>query len=194
MSNISSQEWTTATIKHYGSLLESIVHFNSLYNKLDPGIRGIVTDFLWKNHLPKQSRPIYHGQTEDIKKEILPKDFPHFVVTNHLVPEQLIIYPVSNLGQKQELVFRYPSHRKKLLQYIASKSSKISGHKSWKSKMNPQLREFIQFYLKDKNEDSKSFLFVDKKVPAKNSSQFFALLDKFLTDNPNSYNYPENYI
>ena len=71
---------------------------------------------------------------------------------NHLVPEQYLIYPTKALHQKMELVFRYPSHQNKLVQYINSKSSKLNQGKMKEDHIPKNLKNLMSLYLIEKNE------------------------------------------
>lgn len=194
---LDSLDWETATIKLFGPLIEAFIQFNHLFTKLEPNVRTEVLKFLWKNHLPKMKMPNRSGtiNPEDIP-EVLGKDFGDFFISHHLVPEQMVIYPLTGLHQKNQLIFRFPSHKKKLLQYISSKSSRMSSNKLKKVHYHPMLREFIDNYLKaEKEKDKGSSLFIfQKHFPTKKPEAFLKELDSFLSKNPNPYNYPSEYI
>lgn len=162
---------------------------------MDPPVRNEVLRFLWMQHLPKMKMPIHsqHANHEDIAP-VLDRDFGDFVIANHLVPEQMIIYPLSSLHQKSQLIFRYPSHKKKLLQYINSKSARMSSNKLKRVHYHPLLKEFIDNYLKTMKENSKDLFIFKKKHPLQKPDDFIKSLDDFLTKNPHSYNYPYEYI
>ena len=95
---------------------------------------------------------------------------------------------------KSELVFRFPGHKKKLLQYINSKSSKIKTNKLKKTHFNSMLRVFIEHYLHHSYKNNSDILFVKKKLPTKNPDEFFEIIESYLLKNPNPYNYPKYYI
>ena len=131
---------------------------------------------------------------EGLSSAQLTSELGDFVITHHLVPEQLFIYPIQSMHPKSELVFRFPGHKKKLLQYISSKSTRISTNKLKKTHFNPMLKRFFESYLLDAKENRPDVFFFKKKLPLKSSEEFFAELDKFLLQNPNPYNYPKHYI
>lgn len=188
-------KWETATIKLTGPFLESLVAFGGLFNKIDPQVRTEIIKFMWQEHLPEvKAGAKVTSPYPDEAEPILPKDFGDFVIAHHLVPEQMLIYPLASLHQKSELIFRYPGHKKKLLQYINSKSSRIDNNKIKLVYYHPHLKTFIDHYLKNEKEKDNELFVFRKKLPIKKSDEFLGKLDDFLAKNPNSYNYPKEYI
>ena len=105
----------------------------------------------------------------------------------------MIIFPIQSLNAKNQLIFRYPSHRKKLLQYINSKAQRLSNNKLKSPHFHPLLKSFItQYFLKEK-EGNSLFIF-KKKGPLSKPDDFLKELDGYLSEHPNSYNYPSEYI
>ncbi|MFT6069832.1 MAG: DNA polymerase-3 subunit alpha (Gram-positive type) [Bacteriovoracaceae bacterium] len=188
-------DWEMITIRVYGPFLESLVHFSNLFSKLDTNVRMDVLRFLWEEHLPSLKMPAKMTDEDATSVgPILERGFGDFVITNHLVPEQMIIFPISALHQKSCLIFRYPSHRKKLIQYINSKSSRMTNNKLKKIHIHPTLKIFIDTYLKNSKENKSDLFIFNKNIPQKNPDQFVSELEEFLTNNPNTYNYPKEYI
>lgn len=185
--------WLTATIKLFGPFLETLVHFNNLFSKMEPSARGETIRLMWENYLPGQKLPP-KGQEHLINKNSLEQDFGDFVIAHHLVPEQMIIFPIQSLHVKNQLIFRYPGHKKKLLQYINSKSQRISNNKMKKPHYHPLLNAFIQNYLTLEKEKSNGLFIFRKKKPQVKSDEFLEELDQFLSEHPNSYQYPSEYI
>lgn len=193
-SHIDSIDWEMITIRVYGPFLESLVHFSNLFNKLEPSVRTEVLKFLWEEHLPSLKMPVKIAEEEHSTEPVLDRKFGDFVITNHLVPEQMIIFPISSLHQKSCLIFRYPSHKKKLLQYINSKSSRMSNNKLKKIHIHPGLKLFVDTYLKNSKENKSDLFIVNKNSPQKTPDEFLKSLEEFLANNPNTYNYPKEYI
>ncbi len=181
--------WKTTTIRLYGPLIEAIVHFNNLFPKIDSETRDEIMEHL--NHKYVTARP---SAEEKGDLNNFAKDLGDFVVANHLVPEQMVIFPISSLNEKNQLIYRYPGHRKKLLQYINSKSNRITNNKLKRMPMHPQVKNFIENYLWSVKK-SRGMLFVfDKKLAIKRPEEFIKKLDQFLVENPNPHNYPSEYI
>jgi DNA polymerase-3 subunit alpha (Gram-positive type) len=190
-SKLKELDWKNLTIKLIGPFIETLINFNNLYNKIDTNDKGEIIRFLWKEHLPNNDIPL----KDDVREgNILASDFGDFFITNHLVPEQYIIYPMYSMSQKSELVFRYPGHKKKLLQYINSKSSKISNNKLKKTHFLPQFKSFVDTYLLEKKESKKVLFIFKKSLPVKHTDRFFEEFEDFFNKNPNNYKFPKEYI
>lgn len=184
---IENTEWETLTIKLVGPFTEVLIKFNHLFAKLPQEEKDKAMEKLWQIHIDEDKRT-------QLKKEIKDKLNNDFVIMNHLVPEQFTIYPLCALGHRNELIFRYPGHKKKLLQYINSKGNKISAGKMRKVAYHPSLKEFLECYMVLQLQEDKELLIVNKSVAKKNDESFYKTLEEFLSKNPNTYNYPQNYI
>ncbi|WP_127714813.1 PolC-type DNA polymerase III [Halobacteriovorax sp. HLS] len=183
--------WKNMTIKLIGPFVETLINFNNLFNKIDTNDKGEIIRFLWKEHLPEMKPPL----KDDINDgNILDVNFGDFIITNHLVPEQYIIYPVFAMNQKSELIFRFPGHKKKLIQYINSKSSKLSNNKIKSTHFLPQYKAFVDTYLMSKKESEKILFIFKKGLPLKQTDQFFLDFENFFKKNPNNYKFPKEYI
>ncbi len=193
LEKLKTTPWLTATIKLFGPFLETLVHFNNLFSKMEPAARGETIRLMWEIYLPGQKLPP-KGQEHLLNKNSIEQDFGDFVIAHHLVPEQMIIFPIQSLHVKNQLIFRYPGHKKKLLQYINSKSQRMVNNKIKKPHYHPLLNAFIQQYLHLEKEKGQGLFIFRKKKPQVKSDEFLQELDQFLSEHPNSYQYPSEYI
>jgi len=193
LEKLKESPWLTATIKLFGPFLEVLVHFNNLFSKMEPSARGETIRLMWENYLPGQKLPP-KGQEHLQIKPVLDQEFGDFVIAHHLVPEQMIIFPIQGLHVKNQLIFRYPSHKKKLLQFINSKAQRLSNNKMKSPHYHPLLNAFIQQYLILEKENVKGLFIFRKKKPQVKSEEFLEELDRYLSEHPNSYQYPSEYI
>lgn len=190
---LNDSEWKTASIKFFGPFLEALIHFNGLYSKMESSAKNSVIKLLWSIHLPKVSFP--SKDQEDVAKiNQQGRELGDFVITKHLVPEQLIILPLESLNSKNQLIFRYPSHKKKLLQYINSKSQRLINNKLKKTHYSPLVRLFIHNYLVKESEKGQGLLFFKKKEPVQSPDAFFQKLEAFLDKSEVKLNYPADFI
>ena len=194
LEKVKEYSWETVTLKLFGSFVESMVHFNGLFSKMESSTRIEIINFLWKIHLPNVKRQKIIDEESGVQP-ILGKDIGDFIISPHLVPEQLVIYPLRSLNLKNQLIFRYPGHQKKLLQFINSKSSRMSNDKLKEGHYHPLFKDFLHNYLMNQKEsESKISMIFRKSLPQSNNTEFFSRLDDFLSKNANTYRYPENYI
>ena len=191
--------WKTISIKLYGSLLECLVHLNNHFTKIENNLRNEISNFLWKEHLSSYKVPdnSITGKEDTLDKNMLEvsgRDIGDFVIINHLVPEQYIVYPILSLHQKSCLIFRYPAHQKKLIQFLRSRSAKMQAGKIKKTPFAPQLRKFLTHYIINLKETNDHALIFTKKQIQKNESEFLEMAKKFCDDSVRKYNYPREYV
>ena len=103
MDKVQTLGWETLTIKLHGPLIEILIHFNNLFTKLDSSTRTEIIKHLWNEHLPGKQPSQKSELEEDIEGPTICRDFGDFFIVNHLVPEQLIIYPIQVCIQKLNL-------------------------------------------------------------------------------------------
>ncbi len=168
------------TIKLVGPYFQGLIEMSSYFSKVSESLQNETLEMLCEfNGLDKSDLSIVANE--------VPADF---VILNHLIPEQYVIYPLNSFHQKLELVFRYPSHQNKLVQYINSKSSRISQGKIKKDHLGPVISSLLYNYLK-KNNDS---LLIQRSQQKITNSDIKEALDKFIEENPNTYQFPQQYL
>ena len=188
MDKINSFDWESVTIRLFGSFLESFIQFNNLFNKMDIQMKKEVVSKLRGFHT-KDYR--LQGVSEETLSK---KKVGDFVIAQHLVPEQFIIFPMKSLHAKSGLIFRYPGHKKKLLQYIQSRSSKGHSAKAKKAHYAPQLKDLIQNTIRYHFDKSDDFFIFDKDLALKTPEHFYKQFEIFSAKNKYHYNYPKEYI
>ena len=187
--NIKQLDWKLVSIRIFGPFIECLIHFNNYLSKLEQINTNEIIKFLWKEHLPKRKHII------DNKDNVSETQFiGDFLIVNHLVPDQYIVYPIESLHKDSGLIFRYPGHKKKLLQYINAKATRITNKKLKRVKYQIQLKKFIDNYLLEYKEIKSSLFIFEKNYPLLKTNEFITSFEKFLSQNPNSYNYPKEYI
>ncbi len=196
-SKIDGYDWNLITIKLYEPFLEIFVHYNTLFSKIEENQREEIIQFLWKTHI--SGKEITDASTSTKKQdqqalEIDSKEIGDFVICFHLVPEQYIMIPLKSFHQKAILVFRYPAHKKKLIQNISSKANKIAHHKLKKNHYNPQLKEFLRSFIEmEKNAKNPDLLFFNAPRD-RNFNKLLADLEKFIDSKSHTYFFPKEYI
>lgn len=193
---LSSMKWELATIRIFGSFLEAFVHFNSYFGKLDAAVKNLIMQYLWKAHFNCSPQNQILAEEKDDTPLPGPADYGDFVVIPHLIPEQYAIFPMLAMHPKSELVFRYPSHKKKLIQYIASKSSKLSAGKVKKTFFPPMIVPFLNRYIShgEQNPETADIYVFKKTLPLKKEAEFVAKLESFLKRSSFQSNYPREYL
>lgn len=185
LTKLESLDWKTATIRLYGPFLECVINYNSVFCKLPHEDRVQLSQFLWNLHFPSanQSRvKVEESETCD------------FIVLNHLVPEQYIIYPTQSLNPSSALIFRYPAHKKKFLQFIKSRVNRMNNKKLKKAPFSPELRAFVDHFLQQSRFLKSGVFQFNKDLPQQGQEQFVKEIEGYLNNNSCNYNYPSKYI
>jgi len=169
------------TIKMIGPFFQGLIELSTYFSKL--------SDSLQKETIQKLSE--FHGIDFTSLNADNAVDFKHdFIVMNHLIPDQFVIYPLRSLHHKMELVFRYPTHQNKLVQYINSKSARIAQGKLKKDHLAPLMNNFLCAYL----EKATNYLLINRSQQKIVNADIKSALETFMEENPNNYNFPRNYL
>lgn len=169
------------TIKMTGPFFQGLIELSTYFSKL--------SDSLQKETIQKLCE--FHQISFENVNLANPIEFSHdFLVMNHLIPEQYVIYPLSSLHHKMELVFRYPTHQNKLVQYINSKSARINQSKLKKDHLAPLMHNFLAVYL-EKND---GYLLIHKVQHKIVNTDIKDPLENFIEKNPNNYNFPQKFL
>ncbi|MFA6236418.1 MAG: 3'-5' exonuclease [Bacteriovorax sp.] len=169
------------TIKMIGPFFQGLIEMSTYYSKIGENLQVETIQKLCEFH--KISFSDVDGET--------PINFSHdFMVMNHLIPEQYVIYPLCSLHHKMELVFRYPTHQNKLVQYINSKSTRLIQGKLKKDHLAPLMHNFLAVYL----QKSSGYLLINKSNQKIGNLDIKDSLELFVSENPNEFNFPQQYL
>jgi len=180
-SKIKSIPFEIITIKLAGPYFQGLIEMSSYFSKIE---MNLSIEIIKK--LCEFSQLNFEKLIKD-EASNLPGDF---IILNHLIPDQYIIYPLNSLHHKLELVFRYPTHQNKLVQYINSKSVRILQGKTKKDHLSILVNNFLVEYLK-----SASDILIIQAVPQKiTNHEIKDAIENFIAKNPNNYNFPQIYL
>lgn len=188
---IKELQWHTISLKLSGPILESLIRFNHSFNKMPKEDQDYALELL-KNNLIGEENIV--ELKEKYKEELQKLKQADFVLMNHLVPEQYTIYPLDAMGIRQGLIFRYPGHDKKLIQYINSKTNRKKSGKLKEVHFPTPLADLTHLYIAKCMSEGRELLVFKDSFALKNKDFFFTQLDNFISDNPNRYNYPKAFI
>lgn len=173
--------YETLTLKLVGPYFQGLVELSSYFSKIKEQYQNEILEFICRENNLDLSKI-------NNKEEITyPGDF---IIMNHLVPEQYLIYPILSLHQKMELVFRYPSHQNKLVQYINSRSAKMNQGKIKEDHIPKNMKNLIAVYLKEKNE----VLCLNRNNQKITTLDIKDVVENFIQNNPNDYGFPQNFL
>jgi DNA polymerase-3 subunit epsilon len=169
------------TLKLTGPYFQGLIEMSSYFSKISDNLEIETLKKLCEfNGIDYKS--IDHHQPEE-----MPSDF---IIVNHLIPEQHVIYPLRGLHQKLELVFRYPTHQNKLIQYINSKSARMAQGKIKRDHLNPLINNFLIQYLKTNND----FLMINRQNAKITNADVQEVIKQFIIKATNNYDFPHIYL
>lgn len=169
------------TIKMIGPFFQGLIEMSTYYSKISETLQVETIQKLCEFHAISFSDVNFETAIE----------FEHdFVVMNHLIPEQYVIYPLCSLHHKMELVFRYPTHQNKLVQYINSKSARLIQGKLKKDHLASLMHNFIVIYLKK----SSDYLLINKSSLKIENLDIKESLESFVASTPNDFHFPQQYL
>ena len=178
---IRSMPYEILTLKLIGPYFQGLLEMSSYFSKISDQLELETIQKLCEFNQVDFSSIDLHNLQE------MPSDF---IVVSHLIPEQYVIYPLRSLHQKLELVFRYPTHQNKLVQYINSKSARIAQGKMKKDHLNPMINNFMVEYLKT----SRDFLTIKRETTKITNNEIKDAIEKFIVEHPNSYDFPHTFL
>lgn len=176
-------KWSMITLKLIGPLTEGFIQISEQFLKMPDLYRKQVLDYLIDSH-----------QDEFIDQEFRMQDY--FLITPHLIQGQYIIYPLMSPRHNSHLVFKYPAHKKKLLQFSTNhcQRSEESSKKDF-SYLTKEIRPiFYNFLKKSFLKKENEYLFCHKDILKSNQKQFFDQIDLISKKEINRYSFPKDHF
>lgn len=178
---IKETPYETLTIKMIGPFFQGLIEMSTYFSKISDSLQVETIQKLC------EFQNISFAEVSLEK----PIDFLHdFVVMNHLIPDQYVIYPLASLHHKMELVFRYPTHQNKLVQYLNSKSARMIQGKLKKDHLATLIHNFLAVYL----QKNTGYLLINKGQQKIVNADIKESLESFVANNPNNYFFPQQYL
>lgn len=121
--------WSQIHIRLCGPFIEGLFFMNSNFIKIPEQYRKKSIDYLKSRH--------------DVPPAPKLLDEYDFIVTPHLISGQFIVYSFLNFSPYSQLIFKFPSHKKKLHQFLSGQVGRFETQQKGKKKA------FIQNDVKD---------------------------------------------
>jgi DNA polymerase-3 subunit alpha (Gram-positive type) len=121
--------WSQIHIRLCGPFIEGLFFMNANFVKIPEVYRKKAIEYLKSKH----------------KLPLAPKlvEEHDFIVTPHLISGQFIVYSFLNFSPYSQLIFKFPSHKKKLHQFLLSQVTRFETQQKGKKKV------FIQNDIRD---------------------------------------------
>jgi DNA polymerase III subunit epsilon len=121
--------WSQIHIRLCGPFIEGLFFMNSNFIKIPERFRKKTVDYLKTKH----PLPLAPKLLEECD----------FVITPHLISGQYIVYSFLNFSPYSQLIFKFPSHKKKLHQFLSNQVARFETNQKSRRKA------FIQNDLRD---------------------------------------------
>lgn len=121
--------WSQIHIRLCGPFIEGLFFMNANFVKIPETYRKKTVEYLKSIHSVKPAPRLLDEQD--------------FVITPHLISGQFIVYSFLNFSPYSQLIFKFPSHKKKLHQFLLGQVNRFETQQKGKKKV------FIQNDIKD---------------------------------------------
>ncbi len=177
-------DWNILTIKLVGPFFEGLLQLNAHYSKLPEENKKLILNYLYKQYNINDKK--YN------KNEMEQIDF---MMAPHLITNQLTVYSFFNLNTKNQLIFKFPGHKKKFLQYMRNQISRFEKNAKGRKRSNiiPQLVPLLSTYINEIKESSR-YLFISRAAFKENPQEQLNKIDSFLMKNMNCYDFPMSHL
>ncbi len=177
--------WTSMTIRLLGSFFEALLFFNQHFTKSQKEYVEPVLSYLSKIHLKDKDEAVV-----DFFEEY------DFIFGKHIVREQFTSYSLLNFSVRNQLIFRFPTHKKKLSQFINMNIKKHSKNKAAKkNNIQKELMLLINSFLTTELQNkSKHYLFLKLEDIIASNRDFNKKIETYTKRSPRNINYPKEHI
>ncbi|MBL7665062.1 MAG: 3'-5' exonuclease [Bacteriovoracaceae bacterium] len=180
---IKTVKWEMLTIKLVGPFFEALLQFNNHFNKFNPEYKFEILQYLQEKY-----------KAPEITNKNIINDID-FIVAPHLISNQLTVYSFFNLTTNNQLIFKFPGHKKKFINFLGSQVIRFEKNAKGKKKANicKELNDLFVNFLHIAQKDDK-YLFVERKHVREMPNVINAKIDDILMANINPYNFPMNHL
>jgi DNA polymerase-3 subunit epsilon len=180
---INKDNWNRLTVRLMRPMLEGILQFNNHFLKYPEDQRQDLLNYL---------QEYYELEDPEERKSVQDIDF---ILSHHLVKDQIIVYNFLNLNTHAKSIFKFPAQRKKLINHLNSLSRKFENQQKGKKKtsLNPEMVPIVENFLHLNKPDNK-YLYVSRKQVKEGESSLLKLIEEFINSSKDTYRFPTNHI
>jgi DNA polymerase-3 subunit epsilon len=175
--------WSQIHIRLSGPFIEGLFFMNSNFIKIPETYRKKTIEYLKKRYpLPPAPNLI---------------DEQDFVITPHLITGQYIVYSFLNFSPYSQLVFKYPSHKKKLHQFLFSQVSRFENQQKGKKKIYLQndIKDiFLSLFQDSLTSEPKLYLTLKTSDIKDERKTYLDQIEKLALEHGDPYNFPTKHL
>ena len=175
--------WSQIHIRLCGPFIEGLFFMNANFVKIPEIYRKKTIEYLKSRHsLPAAPRLM---------------DEHDFVITPHLISGQFIVYSFLNFSPYSQLIFKFPSHKKKLHQFLSGQVGRFETQQKGKKKVFIQndIKDIFLALFSDSLVKEPNVYLTLKMADIKDEKKhYLERIDKLATSEGNRYNFPTKHL
>ncbi len=178
-------DWHIISIKLIGPIIEGIFQFNNHLLKYPPEIKNKLISYLTKR---------YEYKAEKENNIFKPVDLD-FVITPHLIREQLVVYSFLNLNPATRFIFKFPHQKKKMFQHLISQINRYEVNQKGMKRngLHSEIIPIVESILL-KAKDKKQYLFISRKEIKEIGESLFGQMEEFTKVHSRDYDFPKLHL
>lgn len=180
---LSGFRWSQIHIRLCGPFIEGLFFMNANFVKIPETYRKKTIDYLKARHdLPPAPKLL---------------DEYDFVVTPHLINGQFIVYSFLNFSPFSQLIFKFPSHKKKLHQFLLGQISRFETQQKGKKKafiQNDIKDVFLSLFSDSLVKEPKVYLTLKTSDIKDEKKHYLERIEKLASDEEDRYEFPSKYL
>lgn len=180
---LEKDNWKRLTIRLMKPTLEGILQFNNHFLKYPEENRTDLLEYYQK---------YYELESPEERQSIENIDF---ILSHHLVKDQIIVYNFLNLNTHTKSIFKFPAQRKKLINHLNSLGRKFENQQKGKKRtsLQPELIPIVENFL-HLNKSQNKYLYLTRKQIKDGESSVLKLIEEFNYSGKDHYHFPTNHI
>jgi DNA polymerase-3 subunit alpha (Gram-positive type) len=175
--------WSQIHIRLCGPFIEGLFFMNANFVKIPESYRKKTIEYLKLRH----QLPAAPTLIED----------HDFVITPHLISGQYIVYSFLNFSQYSQLVFKYPSHKKKLHQFLLGQISRFENQQKGKKKayIQHEVKDlFLSLFQDSLRLDSKLYLTLKNADIKDEKKHYLEWITQLAIQDADPYKFPTRHL
>lgn len=175
--------WSQIHIRLCGPFIEGLFFLNANFVKIPEKYRKKTIDYLKASH---QLTPAPNLLDEH-----------DFVITPHLINGQFIVYSFLNFSPYSQLVFKFPSHKKKLHQFLTAQVTRFETQQKNKKKafIQNDIREiFLALFHEALTQQPKTYVTLKIHDIRDEKKHYLERIEKLSIEEADPYEFPKKYL
>ncbi len=175
--------WSQIHLRLCGPFVEGLFFMNANFVKIPEVYRQKSINYLRNKH-PVPAAPRLMDEHD-------------FVITPHLISGQFIVYSFLNFSSYSQLVFKYPSHKKKLHQFLSNQVSRFETQQKGKKRASIQndIREiFLGLFNHELRSNPDVYLTLRAADIKDEKKLYLEKIERLSTTHIDRYHFPVKYL